>query len=261
MSALAFEAVRVVRSKKTLLDGVSFRVERGELCALLGPNGAGKSTLLGTALGLVALSSGNVTFGGRSLSALSPRERAGALAWLPQQPLGGDAIPAIESVIAARYRFSESSHAARTAALRALERVGVTALAERALASLSGGERQRVAFAGLLAQEAEWLLLDEPANHLDPAQQAEIYALLGALARDGTGILCVTHDVNLLAHSGGAARVIGLKHGALRFDAAYADAALPDRLGDLFGVPMRALDAGDARLILPLVRTSTGVTP
>jgi iron complex transport system ATP-binding protein len=254
MSELAFDAVRVVRGKKTLLDAVSFRVERGEVCALLGPNGAGKSTLLGTALGLVKPTSGEVRFGGRALSALSPRERAGALAWLPQEPLGSDAIPAIESVIAARYRFAESSHAARTAALRALDRVGVAAFADAPLSNLSGGERQRVAFAGLLAQEAEWLLLDEPANHLDPAQQAEIYALLGTLAREGAGILCVTHDVNLLAHGGGAARVIGLKRGGLRFDTPYADAALPERLGELFGVPMRALDAGDARLILPLVR-------
>lgn len=257
MSALEFDAVRVVRGRKTLLDGVSFRAERGELCALLGPNGAGKSTLLGAALGLVA-SEGRVTFGGRSLAGFSAKERAAALAWLPQEPLGADAIPAIESVIAARYRFSESSFGARSAALRALERVGVAAFAARPISSLSGGERQRVAFAGLLAQEAEWLLLDEPANHLDPAQQAEIYALLGALARDGAGILCVTHDVNLLAHAGSAARVIGLKNGALRFDTPYADAALPDRLSELFDVPMRAIDAGDARVIVPFARPQQG---
>jgi iron complex transport system ATP-binding protein len=260
MSTLAFEAVRVVRGKKALLDAVSFRAERGELCALLGPNGAGKSTLLATALGLLTPTSGRVSWAGRSVAELSARERARALAWLPQEPLGSDAIPAIESVLAARYRFAESSHTARTAALRALERVRVAAFADVPLSNLSGGERQRVAFAGLLAQEAEWLLLDEPANHLDPAQQAEIYALLGTLAREGAGILCVTHDVNLLAHSGGAARVIGLKQGALRFDTAYAEAALPERLGDLFGVPMRALDAGDTRLILPLVR-SRGAQP
>lgn len=261
MSGLAFEAVRVERGKKRLLDGVSLRVERGELCALLGPNGAGKSTLLGTALGLVRLTSGNVTCGAGALSALSPRERARVLAWLPQEPLGADAIPAIESVMAARYRFDETSHAARAAALRALERVGVGGFANATLASLSGGERQRVALAGLLAQGAAFSLLDEPANHLDPAQQAEIYALLGELARDGAGILCVTHDVNLLAHVGGPSRVVGLKDGTLRFDSPYRDAGLPERLGELFGVPMRALEAGDARLIVPLPRAPGAVRP
>jgi hypothetical protein len=64
----------------------------------------------------------------------------------------------------------------------------------------------------------------------------------------------------LLAHSDGPTRVIGLKQGALRFDTPYADAILPERLGELFGVPMRALDAGDSRLILPLVH-SRGARP
>ncbi len=78
--------------------------------------------------------------------------------------------------MAARYRFRETTAATRRAADLALERVGLGHAASARLTELSGGERQRVAIAALLAQEARFLLLDEPANHLDPAQQNETYA-------------------------------------------------------------------------------------
>jgi iron complex transport system ATP-binding protein len=122
------------------------------------------------------------------------------------------------------------------------------------LSELSGGERQRFAIAALLAQAARFLLVDEPANHLDPARQAETYALLGSLLDGGVGILCVTHDVNLLAHVGTTPRVAGLADGELCFDTTLAAEALPERLAELFGVPMHSAHAGSTRLIVPMPR-------
>jgi iron complex transport system ATP-binding protein len=204
VSALVLEAVSVRSGARTLVSEASLQLETGAFVALLGPNGAGKTTLLRAALGLLPLASGSVRVNGVELATLGARARAAELAWLPQHSLAADALPAREAVMAARYRFRETPVSTQSAAERALERVGLAHLAAAPRARLSGGERQRVAIAALLAQEARFLLLDEPANHLDPAQQAETYALLGTLAADGAGILCVTHDVNLLAYTAAA---------------------------------------------------------
>jgi iron complex transport system ATP-binding protein len=254
VSALALSGVTVRAGKRTLLDGVSLALEPGELLALLGPNGAGKTTLLRAALGLVPVASGSITVSGVSAVTLSSRARAHELAWLPQEPLRPEPLPALEAVTAARYRFAESAAASRRAAEKALERVGLSERATALLSELSGGERQRIAIAALLAQEARVLLLDEPGNHLDPAQQAETYALVGGLAKAGTTVLCVTHDVNLLAHVAGNPRIVGLKAGKTMLDARYGEPDLATELALLFDVPMRSVEAAGRRFILPVPR-------
>ena len=257
MSSLVLDGVRVVRGSATLLDGVSLTVRRGELVALVGPNGAGKTTLLRAGLGLLPLAAGRVTLGDADVTRQRPRERAAIAAWLPQHALAtSEPLPARELVAAARYRFAEAPAVSLHAADTALARVGASAFAGRDVQALSGGERQRVAVATLLAQETPLLLLDEPATHLDPARQAEVYALLGTLWRDdGLGILCVTHDLNVLAHLGraDAVRVVGLAGGRVHFECPYAAPDLPERLAELFGVPMEALAAGRHRVIVPRV--------
>jgi iron complex transport system ATP-binding protein len=243
------------------VEGVSLRLEAGDFLALVGPNGAGKTTLMRAVLGLVATSGGRVLVGSEPTSTLTPRARARELAWLPQQALPAEPVPALEAVMAARYRFDETRMATRHAAEQALGRVGLAGRATSLLSELSGGERQRVAIASLLAQEARFLLLDEPANHLDPAQQGETYGLLGRLRSEGIGILCITHDVNLLNHVRGATRVAGLSDGKLHFTLDFAAPELPDRLSALFGVRMLTLPAGSARVIVPAPPDVAGGDP
>jgi len=250
---LRLQQVSVVRQQRRLLDAVDLTLDPGQLLALVGPNGAGKTTLLRAMLGLTAADQGQIWLGDTGVSSLRPRERAARIAWLPQHSNGAEDLSALEVVTAARFRFDESfAHSAREAQ-RALERVGVGAVAERALATLSGGERQRVALAGLLAQAAPILLVDEPANHLDPAQQIDVYRLLGELWREGKSIALVTHDVNLLRHLGDAerVRVAGMAQGKLRFEATLAAPELPQQLGELFGVQMRALSLDGQRVLMP----------
>ena len=252
MSALSFDRLSIRVGSRALLDGVSFEVAPGEFVALVGPNGAGKTTLLRGALGLVPATSGHVGVGGRRVEALSARERAAEIAWLPQQPLTPEPISVLDTVLAARYRFAETVAAARSSARAALARVDLRDFESALLTELSGGERQRVAIAALLAQGAHFLLVDEPANHLDPARQAETYRLLGSLSADGAGVLCVTHDVNLLVHLEREPRVVGVAEGRVRFDVRFGASELPDRLAELFGVPMHVARIGDKRLVVPL---------
>ncbi|MEB2310303.1 MAG: ABC transporter ATP-binding protein [Sorangiineae bacterium] len=250
MSELRLEDVIVEARGQRLIDGVTLSLARGALIALVGPNGAGKTTLLRAALGLVRPRGGHVTIDGEELARLSARERAARLSWLPQHVFVTEAIPALELVAAARYRFREGRRRSLEAARAALERVGAAALGPRIVQELSGGERQRVALAGALAQETPFVLLDEPANHLDPAQQLEVYELIGALWQSGLGVLLVTHDVNLLAQLGDAARVtvVGLAAGRTRFTLSYDDAKLFDELGALFGLELSVVTLGDRRV-------------
>jgi iron complex transport system ATP-binding protein len=245
--AIQLQDVSVKAGGATLLDSVSLLVEPGEFVALVGPNGAGKSTLLRTILRLHGVSSGKVDVSGRDVGSLSGRERAKYLGWLPQHGGPNEALPVIELVLAARFRFDELRVTARDKAVLSLRELGVEHLADRLFTTLSGGEAQRVGLAILHAQEADTYLLDEPANHLDPAQQMRTYRHLGDQWRKGRGVLCVTHDINLLSHvlvPGDAAtiRVVGMKSGRLVFDAGLADEALCKRLGDLFGVMVHALE-------------------
>src|SRR6478609_3037836 len=259
MSELEFVDLSVKLGQRTLLDRVSLRVEPGEFVALIGPNGAGKTTLLKTALALRTPSSGSARIANADVSALDAKARAALIAWLPQHIRAEEPVTSLESVAAARFRFRESHAKSQRAAVRALARVGASQYASRPITELSGGERQRVAFACLLAQEAEILLFDEPANHLDPGQQLDVYRLLGELWREGRTILCINHDVNLLHQVGAAARVrvVGLCAGRVVFDAPFAAAALPAQLGDLFGVQMDSLADDGQRFFVPRSRSAT----
>ena len=256
MAELEFRELSVNLGERTLLDQITLRVEPGEFVALIRPNGAGKTTLLKTALALRAPSAGSVLLGGHDVRTLDARSRAAAIAWLPQQIRADEPVTALESVAAARFRFSESHATSRRAAERALARVAAGAYAERPITQLSGGERQAVARAFL--HQPEVLLFDEPANHLDPAQQLEVYGTLGELWREGRTLFCISHDVNLLLRVGDAerVRVIGLHGGRIAFDARLSDRDLPAHLSALFEIHMDSISANGQRFIFPRPRSA-----
>jgi len=176
-------------------------VEPGRIICIIGPNGAGKSTLLRGMAGLLSMQSGAVTVDGALVSELDPRVRARTLAFVPQFL---EAIPplTVESfVLGGRYgRFDSWGRAQSSdyAAVRAaLEGADVADLGDRLLGEISGGQRQRVLVARALAQEARYLLVDEPTSSLDPEHQLGVFTLLERLAGDGHGVCVVTHDINL----------------------------------------------------------------
>lgn len=249
---LALEGVSVSIRGQRLIEDINLRLAEGEFVALVGPNGAGKTTLLRAALGLLPCS-GRALINDRPVQQLSGRERAAQVAWLPQSVLVSEPLSALEVVAAARYRITESRADAEAAARKSLQSAGVAEFANRAVNSLSGGEHQRVAVACLIAQEAPLLLLDEPANHLDPAQQIGLFKLLGRVWRDGRGLLCITHDVNMLRHLGAAEiRVVGMSGGRIRFEADYGSPELPGHLEALFGTPFVSVDLPGGRALVAI---------
>jgi iron complex transport system ATP-binding protein len=253
VTALVVAGVTVTLRGRNLLDAISLRVESGDAVALLGPNGAGKTTLLRCILGLVRPTRGSVLLHGADHRTLSAKQRAGLVAHLAQHASFDDALTVLEYVAAARFRHAETRRASERAARAALDRVDALNLAERRLGPLSGGERQRVALAALLAQQAAIVLLDEPANHLDPSRQAQSYALLGELQQAGSTMLIVTHDVNCLAHlwCPERVRVVGMKQGRCAFELPFGADQLCDEISELYGVPMRRFFEDGQVLIAP----------
>jgi iron complex transport system ATP-binding protein len=208
-SALSCDRYAFSFSGAPILADISFRLERGGFLSIIGPNGAGKTTLLKSFLRLQAAgrSGGGISVLERPLSSYSQRELARLIAYVPQ---AGGRIPpftVLEFLRLSRYpRLSRPgilAAADREAVESALALTGTGGLADRRLDTLSGGERQKAYLAAALAQEADILLLDEPASFLDPKHAAAMAALLRTLNRERRlTLLVVTHDLHHLPDGG-----------------------------------------------------------
>ena len=173
---------------------------KGEVLALLGPNGGGKTTLLKTLLGLIAPKAGEVRLQGKPLPRYSSRERARLLAYVPQSHFATFAFTVEAMVLmgrtAHRSLFGRPTAADRDIAVQMLERFGIAQLRERPYTMISGGERQLVLLARALAQEPQFIVLDEPTANLDFGNQGRVMREIQTLASSGHGVLFTTHDPN-----------------------------------------------------------------
>ena len=172
----------------------------GEVLALLGPNGGGKTTLLKTLLGLLPPKGGEVQLGGRPLTSYTARERARHIAYVPQSHAATFAFNVETIVLMGRTAhgtlFSRPSPADRVIAIRMLERFGIAHLAGRPYTNISGGERQLTLLARALAQQPQFVVLDEPTASLDFGNQGRVMQEIRALGASGHGVLFTTHDPN-----------------------------------------------------------------
>jgi zinc transport system ATP-binding protein len=200
---IQLEHIYVAFQSLLVLEDVSLDVSPGDFLAIIGPNGAGKTTLLKVILGLVRPVSGVVrVFGKLPWTLNGGRWRIGYVPQVQSVDLNFP-VRANEVVLMGRYGriglVRRPSSDDRAAAHRAMERVGITDLADRSLARLSGGQRQRVFLARALANDPDLLLLDEPTTGVDVAATESLYELLRSLHDNGITILVVSHDVGVVA--------------------------------------------------------------
>jgi iron complex transport system ATP-binding protein len=231
-----------------IVDGAALDLRAGELTVLIGPNGAGKTTLMRALAGLVP-AEGRIEIEGRPLAALTVRDRARRIAYLPQGHVFHWPMP-VEAVVAlGRYpyadAFSAVTGADRQAVAKALAATGTESFAHRAVTTLSGGERARVALARALACEAPILLADEPTVSLDPRHQLVVMELLARAAHDGGAVLAIGHDLALAARF--ADHIVIMDRGRLVADGTPRDVLTAERIAAVFGVEAFMVDDATGR--------------
>lgn len=184
--------------KNHILKNFSACFEKGKLTSIIGTNGSGKSTLLKTIIGILAPDSGDIFVDGTSLSSLKCQDIAKRISYLAQGKNTPD-MTAFQMVLHGRFphlnyprRYSQKD---RNIAYDAINRMGITDYADKSMASLSGGMRQNVYIAMALAQDTDYILLDEPTTYLDISHQLHLMKTLKSLAADGKGIITVMHDL------------------------------------------------------------------
>ena len=220
--------------------------------AIVGPNGAGKTTLLRVLAGLLPVGSGQVELDGRPLSQWPARDRALQIAWLAQQTETSGDLTVREIVQLGRLPglglFGAPAVEDDARVDQAMADTECAVWQQRRLPELSGGERQRVLLARALAVNAPLLLLDEPTSHLDPPHQVALVRLLRRLARTGTTVVSVLHDLSLALL---ADRLVVMDHGVVDGEGAAGDPLLHRRLARVFGGAIRIERIGAGWVSVP----------
>ncbi|MFA5398107.1 MAG: ABC transporter ATP-binding protein [Methanogenium sp.] len=186
-----------------ILSGISFNVEKGELCGLFGPNGCGKTTLFKCCLGFLKTKGGTISMNGESMSGKKTEELAKIVSYVPQ-----DHKPPFPYLVREVVLMGRTPHLGgffgvkkrdKEIAMEAIETLGIADLSDRPYNQLSGGQRQMVLMARALAQDTPVLFLDEPTSALDFQNQMKIWKIMREISEDGKTIIACSHDPNHVA--------------------------------------------------------------
>jgi iron complex transport system ATP-binding protein len=241
--------VNVARGDNVVLRDLSLRIEQGEHVAILGPNGCGKSTLIKTitcqCYPIVAPDAELLLLGRRRWDVSQLRSNLGVVS----AELPGERTPVTNGLDAVTAGFFSASTLwpnlqvtpeMRERAHEALRLMQAPHLGKKLVGEMSAGEQRRIMIARALVHRPQMLLLDEPSNALDLAAQRELRAALRRVARQGVGILMVTHHLaDILPEID---RVIMMRDGRIFADGPKHDLITAEKLRELFGVEVSLLE-------------------
>lgn len=234
---LTIRNLRKTYEDATVVDDVSLELPHGKVISMIGPNGAGKSTVLGMISRLVARSSGAVEFQGKDLDKWESRELAKHLAILTQANNVQMKLTVRELVAFGRFPHSGSNLSQKDWEIvdRSISYMELEDVAERFIDEMSGGQRQRAFIAMVLAQDTEYVLLDEPTNNLDIYHATQMMKLVRRLCDElGKTVILVLHEINLAAFY--SDYICAFKNGKIAAWGTVNEVMTPEQLKLIYGV-------------------------
>lgn len=236
--------------EREVLHSVSFRAEAGEFLSILGPNGVGKSTLFRCVLGLLRDYTGSITVEGRDAKTLSIREAAKLIAYIPQSSHPAFNYSVRDIVLMGTTSglgtFSTPKKEDARRVDEALEKIGISHLADRCFHRISGGERQLALIARALVQRAPVLMLDEPTASLDFGNQLLVLNCARELACEGYTVIQTTHNPEQSFMF--SDRILALRGGRVLTEGRPRDVLTSDTMRQLYGVEVEVSSLFDDRV-------------
>ncbi len=187
---------------KPVVNGISLEIPKGKVISLIGPNGAGKSTVLNMISRLLARDSGDIHFKGKDLNVWNSKELAKHLAILTQSNNVQMKLTVKELVSFGRFPYSSNrlTNEDHEIINRAISYMELNDFEDRFIDELSGGQRQRAYIAMVIAQDTEYILLDEPTNNLDIYHSTNMMKIVRRLCDElGKTVILVLHEINYAA--------------------------------------------------------------
>lgn len=186
------------KNEKIVINGMSMSVSKGEMMCVIGANGIGKTTLFRSILGGIPLLGGSIMIDGENMVGMSIRERARRIGYVPQSHTPPFPFTAIQITVMGRTsymkKFGTPSELDYEISCAALKQMGILHLKDEPYTEISGGERQLVLIARAIAQESDYLIMDEPTSNLDFGNRIRVLNSVSGLAKAGRGIIMTTHD-------------------------------------------------------------------
>lgn len=236
---------------KQVLRDVSLDIAKGQVTTLIGPNGAGKSTLLSLMSRLLPKDSGQILIDGREIGQWRSDELARRLAILKQTHHLNIRLTVRELVEFGRFPYSHGrlTREDREIVDEALNYLELHDIAGKYLDQLSGGQRQRAFIAMVLAQDTEYVLLDEPLNNLDMKHAVQIMRIMRGMADDlGKTVVLVLHDVNFA--SAYSDQIVALKDGRVAAAGTPDELIRSDVLGEIYEMEIPIETVGGCRVCI-----------
>jgi len=225
---------------QTVVDGVSCYIKDGGITSIIGPNGAGKSTLLSMMSRLLPMDNGSVSIDGLDVTATDSKQLARKMAILRQENQLTVRLSVRDLVGFGRFPHNNGRPTAADKAHidQALEYLDLSAIADKFVDELSGGQRQRAFIAMVLAQDTDYLLLDEPLNNLDMKHSVEMMRLLRRLTDElGKTVVLVIHDINFASCYSDS--IVAMRQGRLIHQGPPAQIMQPEVLRDVYEIDIR----------------------
>src|SRR5690554_4213614 len=246
---ISVDSITKKYSEHTVVDQVSIEIPEGKITSLIGANGAGKSTLLSIISRLLKQNNGNIMINDKNLESYKSRALAKQLSILKQSNHLELKLTVRELIGFGRFPYSQGKLTKDDEGIidEAIEFLDLADIQHKYIDQLSGGQRQRAFLALVVAQDTDYILLDEPLNNLDMKHSVQIMKRLEQLCKEkGKTIIIVIHEINFASHY--SDYIVAMKNGKIIHSGATQDIMNPKVLSEVFEIDFEIIHKSGKQL-------------